>query len=103
MNYFCYTCSRYIRLKPCYKNFHLLCYIGIGVNNTVEKPSEVIVEKTLSLDNVMGKGFLAFQVIISNIIQKTVNGKVLPRGIKLNENLLDPQLDYIDHSNTISV
>lgn len=76
--------------------------LHIGTNNIVKKTLEVILDKILSFKNVTGKRLLAFQVIISNIMQKPDNGKVSPNGMRLNKHLWDPELDYIDNNNSKS-
>ena len=56
-------------------------------------------DRILSIKKLIEKTAPEFKLIISNITQRTDNGKASLTAIKLNEKLSDPEFDYIDNNN----
>ena len=85
-------------LKKCTDNIIL----HVGTNNTVNEPSNVVLGKLLDLKKFIENNFLESNVIISNLITLTDNGKTSLTAIKTNEHSHGLQMDIIDNGNTTS-
>ena len=58
-------------LKKCPDNIILL----VGTNNTVNEPSEMVLDKLLNLNKFIEHALPESNVVISNLITRTDNGK----------------------------
>ena len=71
-------------------------------NNTGNGSSEVVLDKLLYLKKIIENTLPESNVIVSNLIIRTDNGKASLTVIKTNEHLHGLQMDIIDNGNIIS-
>ena len=71
----------------------------MGTNNTVNESSKVVFGKLLNLKKFIEKTLPESNVVISNLITRTDNGKASLTVIKTNEHLHGLQMNVIDNGN----
>ena len=84
-------------LKKCPDNI-----LHVGNNNTVNGPFKKVLDKLLRLKKFIEHTLPGSNVVISNLITRTVNGKASLTVIKTNEHLHGLQMDVIDNGNITS-
>ena len=85
-------------LKKCPDNIIL----HVGTNNTVNEPSKIVLYKLLNLKKFIKHTLPESNVVISDLITRTDNGKASLTVIKTNEHLHGLQMDVIDNGNITS-
>ena len=86
-------------IKPLLKKAPDNIILHIGTNDTVNYTSRAVLDNILSLKTFIEKSLPNSQVSISNIINRTDNGKATLTVKKVNEHLSSLQIDVIDNSN----
>ena len=74
----------------------------VRTNNTVNESPKVVLSKLLDLKKFIENTLPESNVIISNLITRTDNGKASLTVIKTNEHLHALQMDIIDNENITS-
>ena len=74
----------------------------MGINNTVYESSNVVLGKLLDLKKFIENTLPERNVIISNLITRTNNGKASLGVIKTNEHLRGLEMHIIDNGNITS-
>ena len=82
-------------LKKCPDNIIL----HVGTNNTVNEPSKIVLYKLLNLKKFIKHTLPESNVVISDLITRTDNGKASLTVIKTNEHLHALQMDVINNGN----
>ena len=76
--------------------------LHVGTNNTVNEPLKMVLDKLLNLEKFIEHTLPDSNVVISNLITRTDNGKASLTVIKANEHLHGLQMDVIDNANITS-
>ena len=84
-------------LKRCPDNI-----IYVETVNTVNEPSKMVLDKLLNLKKFIEHTLPESNVVISNLITRTENGKASLTVIKANEHLHGLQMDAINNRNITS-
>ena len=92
----------YDYIKPLVKKCPDDIILHVGTNNTVNELSKVVLGKLLDLKKFIEKTLPESNVVISNLITRTDNGKASLTVTKRNDHLHDLQMDIIDNGNIIS-
>ena len=89
----------YDYVKPLLKKRPDRIILHIGTNNCLNEPSRQILDKILKLKSFIELNLPSCKVIISNLIQRTDDGKASLTVKKFNEHLDELELDIIDNRN----
>ena len=89
----------YDYIKPLLKKCPDNTILRVGTHNTVTESSKVVLGKLLDLKKFIEKTLPESNVVISNLITRTDNGKASLTVIKTNEHLHGLQMDIIDNGN----
>ena len=92
----------YDYIKPLLKKCPDNILLHVGNNNTVNEPSKMVLEKLLNLKKYIEHTLLESNVVVSNLITRTDNGKASLTAVKTNEHLHGLQMDIIDNGNMTS-
>ena len=92
----------YDYIKPLLKKCPDNTILHVGTHNTVNESSKVVLGKLLDLKKFIEKTLPESNVVISNLITRTDNGKASLTVIKTNEHLHGLQMDIIDNGNITS-
>ena len=76
--------------------------LHVGINNTVNEPPEVVPGKLLDLKKFIENDLPESNIIISNLITRTDDGKTFLTVIETNEHLHGLQMDVINNGNITS-
>ena len=87
----------YDYIEPSLKKFPDNIILHSGTNNTLNEPSKMVLDKLLNLKKFAEHTLPESNVIISNLITRTDNGKASLTVIKTNEHLHGLQMDIIDN------
>ena len=74
----------------------------LGTNNTVNEPPKMVLDKLFNLKKFIEHTLPEDNVVISNLITRTDNGKASLKVIKTNEHLNGLQMGVIDNGNITS-
>ena len=89
----------YDYFKPLLKKCPDNTILHVGTINTVNEPSKMVLDKLINLKKFIGHTLPESNVVISNLITRTDNGKASLTVIKTNEHLHGLQIDVIDNGN----
>ena len=89
-------------IKPLLKKCPDNIILHVGNNNTANESSKVVLGKFLDLNKFIENTLPDSNVIISNLITRTDNGKASLTVIKTNEYLHGLQMDIMDNGNITS-
>ena len=92
----------YDYIKPLLKKCPDNILLHVGTNNTVNEPSKMVLDKFLNLKKYTEHTLLESNVVVSNLITRTDNGKASLTVVKTNEHLHGLQMDIIDNGNITS-
>ena len=92
----------YYYIKPLLKKCPDNIILHVGTNNTVNESSKVVLGKLLYLKKFTEKTLPESNVVISNLITRTDNGKASLTVIKTNEHSHGLQMDIINNGNITS-
>ena len=92
----------YDYIKPLFKKCPDNIILHVGTNNTVNEPSKMVLDKLLNLKKFIEHTLPKSNVVISNLITRTDNGKASLTVIKTNAHLHGVQMDIIDNGNITS-
>ena len=87
----------YDYIEPSLKKFPDNIILHSGTNNTLNELSEMVLDKLLDLKKFAEHTLPESNVIISNLITRTDNGKASLTVIKTNEHLHGLQMDIIEN------
>ena len=87
----------YDYIEPSLKKFPDNIILHSGTNNTLNEPSKMVLDKLLNLKKFAEHTLPESNVIISNLITRTDNGKASLTVIKTNEHLHGLQMDIIEN------
>ena len=76
--------------------------LHVETNNTVNEPSKMVLDKLLKLKKFIEHTLPESNIVMSNLITRTNNGKASLTTIKTNEYLHGLQMDFIDSGNVTS-
>ena len=86
-------------LKPYLKRSPTNIILHVGKNNSINDSSSVILNKLLSLKNVIHTELPKSNVILSNIIDRSDNGRARLKTLNFNKHLNSPKIDTIGDGN----
>ena len=89
----------YDYIRPFLKKAPNNVILHVGTNDTPNNTSRAILDNLLSLKSFIEKTLPQSKVCISNIVQRTDNGKATLTVNKVNEHLSALQLDIVDNAN----
>ena len=92
----------YDYIKPLLKRCPDNIILYVETVNTVNEPSKMVLDKLLNLKKFIEHTLPESNVVISNLITRTDNGKAFLTVIKTNEHLHGLQVDVIDSGNITS-
>ena len=76
--------------------------LHVETNNAVNEPSKMVLDKLLKLKKFIEHTLPESNIVMSNLITRTNNGKASLTTIKTNEHLHGLQMDVIDSGNVTS-
>ena len=89
----------YDYIRPLLKKAPNNVILHVGTNDTPNNTSRAILDNLLSLKSFIEKTLPQLKVCISNIVQRTDNGKATLTVNKVNEHLSALKLDIVDNAN----
>ena len=89
----------YDYIRPLLKKAPDNVILHVGTNDSPNNTSRAILDNLLSLKSFIEKTLPQSKVCISNIVQRTDNGKATLTVNKVNEHLSALQLDIVDNAN----